>query len=192
MGPDRGQCSRVSGKDGGVQPGDVDAQFQRVGRRDPEQLAGAEGALQFPALLGQIPTPVRGDLARQLRRHLVQPALRGQGGLLGAVPRPDEGQRPGPGGDQVGHHPCRLGRCGPADRCPVLALGAGQHRRFPQHEIGARLRRAVVGDRPNRSAEQLTRGPGRISGRGGREDENRVGAVQPGEPDEPTEHQGDV
>jgi hypothetical protein len=47
-------------------------------------------------------------------------------------------------------------------------------------------------DRTNVSAEQLTRGPGRISGRGGREDENRVGAVQPGEPDEPTEHQGDV
>ena len=54
----------IAGQHGGVQPGDVDAELQRVGRGHAQQFAGAQGALQFPALLRQVAAPVGGDLVR--------------------------------------------------------------------------------------------------------------------------------
>ena len=156
------------------------------------QFAGVQRALQLPAFLRQVAAAVGGDLVRQFGRDLGQPALRGQCGLLGAVPGPDEGQGAGTVGHQVGHHPGRLAGGGSAHRRTVLALVAGDHRGFPEHEVGAGTGCAVLGDGPHRSADQPARRALRVGGGGRREDEHRVRPVHPGQPDQPAQHQRDM
>ena len=46
-----------------VEPADVDAELERVGRRDAEQAAVAEPAFELAALLGEVAGAVRGDPA---------------------------------------------------------------------------------------------------------------------------------
>ena len=59
--PGRGDRARVAGADDGVEPADVDAELERVGRDDAEDLAGAQLPLDLAALLGQVAAAVAHD-----------------------------------------------------------------------------------------------------------------------------------
>jgi hypothetical protein len=132
--PQRGQRPRVPGEHDGVEPGDVDAELERVrGGHTPER-AGRQGAFELAALLRQIAAAVGVDLRRQVRAAALaqqSPGLLGDG--LGAATRADEGQRPGTLLDEVGQQ--SRGVCGgrPAQRRAVLPGAFGQGR-FPQCE----------------------------------------------------------
>ena len=70
-----GAGTRPARNEYGVQPGDVDAQFQRGGARQAEQFAVAEFAFEFAALFGGVPGAVCGDAVGEARLHLVEVAL---------------------------------------------------------------------------------------------------------------------
>ena len=190
--PQRRQRAGVAGQHDRVQPGDVDAELQRVGRRHAQQVAGRQRPLQLAALLGQVAAAVGVHPADEVVAAAVvqQPA-----GLLGdrlrAAPRPDERQRPRAALDEVGQQPrgVRGGRA--AQRCPVLAGALGQ-RRLPQREGRAGTRGAVVGDRLDGRTHQAGRGRGRLGDGGRGQHEHRLRAVAPADPPQPAQHVPDV
>ena len=150
--PERRPRAGEAGHDHGVQPGDVDAQLQRVRGGHAEQLAGLQRRLQRPALLGQVAAAVRRDLPDQLRVDVGQHPLRAQRGQLGAPPGPHERQRARPLQHQVGQHPGGLGAGGPAHRGPVLPGRARAAAAAPRARSSAR----PPGSRP-RSPRRPTR-----------------------------------
>ncbi len=129
--PHRGAGAGEARHHHGVEPADVDAELERVGRGQPGQLAGAQGALDGAAFLGEVAAPVRRHLTRQRRVDVGEQLGRVQGDLLGAAPRPDEGERADALEDQVGQQVGGLGRGGAPHRGTVLA-GARGERRLPQ------------------------------------------------------------
>jgi hypothetical protein len=137
--PERRTSAREAGHQHGVEAADVDAELQRVGGRQPGQLAGPELALQLAAFLGQVAAPVGRDLRRQRRIDLREELARGERDLLGAPAGPDEGQGPDVLGDEVGEQVGGLGRRGSAQRSAVLAGELGE-RRLPhrQRHLAAR------------------------------------------------------
>ena len=158
--PQRGERPRVAGQHHRVQPGDVDAELEGVGRRDAQQVTGRQRPLQLPPFLGQVAAAVGVHPADEVVAAAVvqQPP-----GLLGhrlrAAPRPDERQGAGAALDQVGQQRRRVGGGRAAQRCPVLAGALGQ-RRLPERERGAGAGGAVVGDRLDGRAHQpATRRP---------------------------------
>src|SRR4029079_12248452 len=56
--PCRGDGSRIAGQGRHVEPADVDAELERVGRDDTEDLAIAQAVLDRPALGRQVAAPV--------------------------------------------------------------------------------------------------------------------------------------
>ena len=200
--PQCGQRAGIPGDDGRVQTGDVDAELQRVGAGQAEQFAGVQRAFELAPVLRQVPAAVGGDPGRQLGSDPAQPPAGGEGDLLRALPGPDEGQGAGPARDQVGQQPGRLRlrrgstrrRCrggdarGPGRR--IILVGAG--RRLPQHEIGGGPGRSVLGDRPDRAADQPAGRRGGLGRGRRRQHEHRVRSVQPGHPHQPAQYQRDV
>ena len=140
--PERRAGAGEAGHQHGVEAADVDAELEGVGRRQPEQLARAQRLLERAALLGQVAAAVGRDPAGQRRVDLGEQLGGGQRHLLGAAPRPDEGQGADALGDQVGEQVGGLGGGGAAHRRAVLA-GVGGERRLPQRErdLGRAARR---------------------------------------------------
>src|SRR4029079_3651760 len=60
--PCRGDGSRIAGQDRHVEPADVDAELERVGRNDAEDLAVAPAMRDRPALGRQVAAAVAADL----------------------------------------------------------------------------------------------------------------------------------
>ena len=72
--------------DRGVELADVDAQLERVGGDDREQLAGRQPGLDLAALLRRVAGPVRGDPLGQLRRPSSSSRMRAKR-WISSIPR---------------------------------------------------------------------------------------------------------
>ena len=138
--PERRDGAREAGQHHRVQAGDVDAEFERVGGGQPAQFAVGQRTFQRAAVLGEIAGAVGRHRVAQLRGDVLQACPRAQRGQLRSAPRPDEGQRARALGDQVGHHPGRLGARRTPHRCAVLADQVGAQRRLPQRDRARTLR----------------------------------------------------
>ena len=138
--PERRHGAGEAGKHDGVQPRDVDTEFEGVGTGQAAQIALGQCAFQRAPVLGEVTGAIGRHPARQLGRDVLQPRAGTQRGEFGAAAGPDERQRAGAFGDQVGHHPCRLGAGGTPYRCAVFADQVGAQRGLPQRD-GARTLR---------------------------------------------------
>ena len=97
----RREGAREAVDDDGVEAADVDAELERVGGGDPEQLAVGEPAFELPALLGQVAGTVRGDRGRPragARGREDAPGVPGD--ELRAAAAAGEGERGVTGGDE--------------------------------------------------------------------------------------------
>jgi hypothetical protein len=189
--PQGGAGAGVAGEQDGVEPGDVHAEFQRRGGRQPQQLPGVQGALQVPAFLGQVAAPVGGHAAGQVAVGGGQPLLGDHGDQFGGGPGADEGDRADMGSGQIGEQFGGLGGGGAAHGGAAFAAGLGQ-RRLPQGEDQLAPGRGVLGDlldgqpgQPRRRGAGLGRG-------GGGEQEHRTGPVVGGDTPKAAQHLGHV
>ncbi len=100
--PEGGPGAGEAGDQHGVEPADVDAELEGVGRGEAHQVTPAQGGLEGAALLGEVAPAVGRDPAGQRGIDLGQQVGRGQRDLLGTPARADEGQGADVLGDQVG------------------------------------------------------------------------------------------
>ena len=157
----------IAGEHDGVQPGDVDAQLQGVGRGQPEQLAAAAapvpgpGAPRAGSRPGRRPPgrPARGPTSASARRAIDATSSAPWRERTNASVR-------APCDDRVGEQIGGLGRS--ADRrtgAAVLDLVASSGSSGGSHsaKVTAAARRAVLGDRASPAARSAAGGgrPGR-------------------------------
>ena len=88
--------SRPAGHQHRVQPRNIDAELQSRRAGDAQELAGAQGFFEGPALFRQVARAVGRDPLRQAGIHFVEEPLRDGRNRLGAPPRLDEGDGPHP------------------------------------------------------------------------------------------------
>ena len=189
--PERRPGPGEAGDEHGVEPADVDAELEGVGRGQPDQVAAAQRRLERPALLGEVAAAVGRDPVGQRGVDLGEQLGRRQGHLLRAAPRADEGQGAHVLGDEVGEQVGDLRRRGPAHRRAVLT-GMGGEGRLPQQQRHLPPWGVVAGQRDHVEAGEPRRGDLRLrDGRRG-EHERRVGAVHRAHPPQPAQHVGDV
>ena len=114
--------ARPTGHDNRIQPGDVNAQLQRGGAGQAQQLAVAEPAFELAAFFGGVSGPVCSDAVSETGLNLVEVAL----GLLRedfyAAARTGKNQGAGSGKYQVGEHLRALLHGGDAARRLLLSL----------------------------------------------------------------------
>ncbi len=189
--PERGAGAGEADHQDGVEAGDVDAELERVGGGQPDQLAAAQLVLELAPLLGEVAAAVGRDASGQGRVDLGEQLAGGPGDLLDAAPRADEGEGADVLDDEVGEEVGGLGARGAPHRCAVLAEVGGE-RWLPQRERDPAARRPVLGHGGHRQ-------PGEPAGRGlrlghgrRRQHERRVGAVARADPPQPSEHLADV
>ena len=108
--PERRPGAREAGHHHRVEAADVDAELERVGGRQPEQLAAAQPLLEVAPLLGEVAAAVGRHPGRQRRVDLGEQAGGGERDLLRPAAGPDERQRPDTLDDEVGQQVGRLGR----------------------------------------------------------------------------------
>ena len=190
--PDRGHRARPAGEQHGVQPGDIDPELQRVGGRDPQQLAGLQPSLELASILGKVTAAVGRDPVRQLRYRFGEGPPSPQSHRLRAAPRADEGDRPSALDDQIGQQVGGLGSGGPADRYSLLSAEAGLQGRFPEGEHGRPAGRGIGGDRHHRMTDEPGGGHLRIADGGRRQDEHRVRSVPGADPPQPPQDVRDM
>ena len=142
-----GPGARVAGRQHRVQPGHVDAELERVGRRQPEQLPSSSArssarrsSRRYPARYAATRSPIAGADSSSARRAAAATTSAPRRDLMKASvctpwpPRGPAGRPPraaGSGGPGTRAHPCG----GPVRR---------QQRRFPQPECDAPARRRVL------------------------------------------------
>jgi hypothetical protein len=131
--PQRRPGARIAGDHHGVQTGDVEAEFQGVGRGEAEEFTRVEGAFQRAALLGEVAAAIGRHPPGQRAVDLGQPLLRDHRDQLRAAPGAHEGDRAHPLHGEVGEQVGGLGGGRAADRRALLALQFGQ-RRLPERE----------------------------------------------------------
>jgi hypothetical protein len=176
--PQRSPRARIPADQHGIQPDQVDAELERVGRRQPEQLPAEQLPLDLPPVLLEVTGPVRGHPVTQTGHDLVELAPGNGGHDLRPAPGPDERQRPGAGHDRIGEQVGGLPQRGPPHlgqfAAPVPGHGhetqrllSGQQRRLPERERHTPTRRRILDNRGDRQPDQPGRGVPRIS-RGGR------------------------
>ncbi len=196
--PHRRDRAGVPGQQHHVQTGHVDAELQRVGRRQSQQRTVEQPPLQFAALLPQVTGPVGGHPVDQLRHRPGQRPAGRRGDRLGPAAGPHEGQGPHSLDDRVGQQVGRLHQRRAADRLGVTVLGrAGygrtrQERRLPQGERDTAPGRPVPRDCPYGQPGQFLRRRLRVAGGGGREHEHGRPLVPGQHPLEPAQEQRDV
>jgi len=184
--PGRGDGPGIAREDGGIQPTDVDAEFEGVRRDDPEDLAVTQSALDRPPLGGQVAASVAADPAARpvaLAQRLTQPGEQD----LDRDPRTAEHDRL-PAGAQERQGPAlgegRRRAAGPARRL--------DDRRVDEQDVPlAGWRPGPVDDtgRPaGQRRRQLTRVP---DGRRAAHDD-RVAPVMRADPQQPSEDVRDV
>ena len=184
--PDRRPGAGPAGDEHRIQAGDVDPEFQRGRRGEPEYRPGPQRLLQLPAVFGQVAGtvgghPLRAPLPAARGVGIAQRPPRGQGDRLGAAPGAGEGERPDIVGDQVGQQPRGLLGGAAADGRAGLAAGGGE-RRFPQPERELAARGGTLGDLlRRRPGEQACARAGFADG-GRCEQEHRAIRAGPGLP----------
>ena len=184
-----GHRARERDADRRVQRTDVDAQLERVGGHDAEQLALDQPALELAPLPGGVARPVGRDPLGQRRVALrAQPRGRVAGDQLDRLARLDEADRPRAALHQVGEQVGRLGERR-APRPEVLV----EQRRVPDRGLAHRLGRAVAVDQrdllePGQPLGQLDRVGDRRRG----EQDAGLGPVGVGHTAKPAQDVGDV
>ena len=138
--PERGDRSRETGDHDGIQPGDVDAQFECGGGRRAEQRTIGQPVLQFAAVLGQVSGSVGGDPVGQRGIDFAHHAPYLDRHDLGGPAGSDEGQRAGALHHQIGHDPSCLGGGRTPHRGAVLPAQLADQGRFPERDRAGSLR----------------------------------------------------
>ncbi len=171
-----------------VQLPDVDAQLERVGGDDRQQLAGRQPSLDLAPLLGRVAGPVGGDPLGELRAaQLLEPGASEPLDQLDPAPAAEEADRPHPLANQVGEQLGGLGE----DRAPRHRPRVDD-RRVPDPDPPAGARSAVGIDQAEGLADQPLGELHRIGDRRRGEDEPGAGPVHAGDPPQPAQDVGDV
>ena len=172
-----------------VERADVDAELQRVGRDDAEQLAVHEPALELATLLRGVAGAVgRDPLAELGPPAVLERELRELRHQLDGLARLHEHDRARALADELGEQVGGLGQRRAA-RGELLV----DDRRVPHGDRAAVARGAVaVDDRHVVEAGQALRELARVGDRGAREQEARLGPVGGGDTPQPPQHVRDV
>ena len=174
--------AREADRDHAVEQADVDAELERIRRRDAEQLAVLQPALDVAALLRGVAGPVRREL-----RVVAEPLGGEPVDQLGRLAALRERQRPQAALDEHRLQTRRLGERRAAQ--PELRV---LQRRIPEHDGALRARRRVVADDRHLFAEQRGRELARVRDRRGGEQELRLGAVDARQPAQAAEDVRDM
>ena len=184
--PGRRDGSRVAGKDRDIEATDVDAELERVGRDDAEDLAVAQAVLDRPSLGRQVAAAVAADAAARAVALAQGLAQAGQQ-QLDRDPRPPEHDRLAPGA-QEGQCPALGERDGRATR----TAGGLHDRRVDQDDVALAGRCPVPIDEPCRSPGQHRGQLARVPDRRRAAHDHRVRAVVGADPEQPPQDVGDV
>ena len=180
--PERRNRAREADRDHAVEQSHVDAQLERVGGADAEQVAVEQPPLDLPPLCRRVARPVRGEV------RVVAEALGGEPvDQLGRLPALGEGERPQSALDEQ-----RLELRGFGERGTAQAELGVEQRRVPEDDGALGPRRPVVGDERHAVAEQLGSELARVRDRRRGEQQLRVGPVDAREPAEPPNDVRDV
>ncbi len=182
--PERGDRPRKADGDRAVEPADVDAELERVGRCDAEQLAVRQPSLDLATLSRRV-TGAIGGQPRSGRG--VDPVRSEAMNQLGRLPALREADRAQAAGDERGHEERGLGQ----RACPDTELRIEQ-RRIPEDDIPCGPCRRVRLDDRRRNAGQRESELGRVCDRGRRKEKLRLGAIQAREPTQAPDHVPDV
>ena len=186
----RGDRAREGHADRRVERADVDAELERVGRDDAEQLAVDEPLLELAPLLRGVARAVgRDPVAQVAAAEVLERELREARHQLDGLARLHEDDRP-----RALRRRARASRSAASAsaerRVCELLVGDG---RVPHRDRLARARRAVAVDhghlvQPGQPLGELARVGDRRAG----EHEARLGPVGGGDPPQPPQHVGDV
>jgi hypothetical protein len=135
--PHRGARPGVADEDRGVERTDVDAELERVRRRDRDEVPVGQLAFQFAPVLGEVARAVGLDARSEVGRDL---AAREVGEQFRRAPRAGEADRPDA---LVGQSADEGGRL--RQRAPPRAGLVVDDRRVPQREELLPARRGVLG-----------------------------------------------
>ena len=178
--PGAGDAAGVAGHNHGVQPANVDAQFQGVGRHDAAHRAVAQTRLDATALGGQVAAPVAADRAVDGLPQLMEDDLGGQ------ARAGEDGGLHVVGEEAAGEQGRLLGRAAPhAER-------AVHHGRVEADEVARAARRAVLVHHRDGRFDQPLGQLGRVGDGGRAQDELGGRAVEGGDAPQPAQHVGDV
>ena len=176
--------SREADRDRAVEVADVDAELQRVGGGDAEQLALDEPPLDLAPLLRRVAGAVRREPGRGRRVEPIAGEAVDQLGRLAALREADRAQA---ASDEPGEQPRRL-----AERArPQPELGVEQ-RRVPERDRPLGARRRIVLDDGRLLARERARELAGVRDGGRGEQELRLGSVDPREPPQPPQDVRDV
>ncbi len=190
--PEGGPGAGEAGHDHGVQPGDVDAQLQRVRGRHAQEVTADQGGLQRPPLLRQVAAPVGRHPGHQRRLHLGEHPLRTERRQLRTATRTDEGQRARTFDDEVRQHPRRLRARGSPHRRAVLARQLVEQGRLPQRDGAARGGRPVVAHGHDLPPDEPCREGRRVRHRRGRQHDRRTRSVPGADPQQAAQQERHV
>ena len=181
----RGDRAREGHAHRRVERADVDAELERVGGDDGQQVAVGQARLELAALLGGVAGAVGGDAVLELGAQLLAHDARHQ---LDRLARLDEADRPRPLAHQLGHDVGRL-----AQRAAAQLQGLVDHRRVPHRDLAPGARRAVLVDEPHvlQAGEALGQ-LDRVGDRRAGEQEAGRRAVGGGDAAQPAQDVGDV
>ena len=185
--PRRGDRARVARQDRGVEPADVDAQLERVGRDDAEDLAVAQAALDRAPLRRQVAAAVAADA--RARAASSRAATRA-GRSAAARPRPASARTRSSGALPAGTAAPSAGRASRPSCVPRSPDGGSADRpagRGARPE-GAPVRSMTRLGRPVSIVGELARVPDRRRAA----DDDRRAAVVRADPQQPAEDVGDV
>ena len=180
----RGDGAGKAHRDRAVELADVDAELERIGRRDPEQLAVHQPPLDLAALRGRVAGAVRRQPGGGRGVDPVGGEAVDELGRLAALREADRAQA---ARDEPGHQQRRLGQR--ARPHPELGVEQG---RIPEHDVALRAGRRVRVDHRRLPAGQRQGELAGVGDRRRREQELRLGAVRPGQALQPPEHVPDV
>ena len=184
--PGRGDGARIAVQHRHIERADIDPKLQRRGADHGIDAPGAQGLLSIASLARQIAAAI-GEHPRRSARVAIEDVFEVLGDHLDHQPRAREDDVLQPG---LGRHPRDAG--GLRARRGADAEVRIDHRRIPQQQMALALRRAAVGDRHHRRADQPLGQLGRIGdGRRG-EDELRPDPIELADPLQPAEDISDV
>ncbi len=184
--PRPGDRARVARQDRHVEPADVHAELERVGRHHAEDLAVAQAAFDRPPLGRQVAAAVAADPAARAVALAQRLAQAGQQDLDrharaaeddGLAPGPQERQRPALGEGQRG--------------APGAALRV-EDRRVDEDDVALAGRSAVPVHQPYRPADEHLGQLGRVPDGRRAADDDRMAAVVGADAEQPAEDVGDV
>ena len=180
----RGDGAGEAHRDRAVQLADVDAELERVGCRDSEQLPVHQPAFDLATLRGRVAGPVRRQPGSGRRVDPVGGEAVDQLGRLAALREADRAQA---ARDEARHEQRRL-----RERARPHAELRVEQGRIPEHDVALGAGRRVGVDHRGRPPGQRQRQLAGVRDRRRREQELRLGAVRQGQALQPPEHVADV